>query len=55
MFVFGRFARGPTEMMAVGRSKARVYVENETKITFADVAGVDEAIQELKEASSLSQ
>ncbi len=35
--------------MAVGKSKAKVYVEGETKITFEDVAGVEEAEEELKE------
>ncbi len=35
--------------MAVGKSKAKVYVETDTKVTFRDVAGVDEAIEELKE------
>jgi cell division protease FtsH len=35
--------------MAIGKSKAKVYVEDETKITFEDVAGVDEAVEELKE------
>lgn len=49
IFILRRLARGPTEMMAVGRSKARVYMEKEVKVTFADVAGVDEAIQELQE------
>jgi cell division protease FtsH len=36
-------------LMAIGKSKARVYVETDTKVTFADVAGVDEAKDELKE------
>ncbi|MBL8672122.1 MAG: ATP-dependent zinc metalloprotease FtsH [Alphaproteobacteria bacterium] len=36
-------------LMPVGKSKAKVYVETETKATFADVAGVDEAKEELKE------
>jgi cell division protease FtsH len=36
-------------LMAVGKSKAKVYVEKETKVTFADVAGVDEAKEELRE------
>jgi cell division protease FtsH len=36
-------------MMAVGKSKARIYVEKDTKTTFADVAGVDEAKAELME------
>lgn len=36
-------------MSAIGRSKAKVYVERDTKVTFADVAGVDEAKKELQE------
>jgi len=36
-------------LMSVGRSKAKVYVETDTKTTFADVAGVDEAKAELQE------
>ncbi|MDI3261430.1 MAG: ATP-dependent zinc metalloprotease FtsH [Fulvimonas sp.] len=36
-------------MMAIGKSKARIYVETDTKVTFADVAGADEAKQELQE------
>jgi cell division protease FtsH len=36
-------------LMAIGKSKAKVYVETDTKVTFADVAGVDEAKDELKE------
>jgi cell division protease FtsH len=35
--------------MAIGRSKAKVYVETNTKVSFEDVAGVDEAKDELKE------
>jgi cell division protease FtsH len=35
--------------LSVGKSKAKVYVETDTKTTFADVAGVDEAKEELKE------
>ena len=35
--------------MAIGKSRAKVYVEKETKVTFADVAGVDEAKEELVE------
>lgn len=36
-------------MMSIGKSKAKVYVESDTKVTFADVAGVDEAKAELQE------
>ena len=35
--------------MAIGKSRAKIYVEKDTKVTFADVAGVDEAKEELKE------
>jgi len=36
-------------MMSVGKSKAKVYVETDTKVSFGDVAGVDEAKEELQE------
>ncbi len=36
-------------LMSVGKSRAKIYVEKAIKITFADVAGVDEAKDELKE------
>jgi cell division protease FtsH len=35
--------------MTLGKSKAKIYMENEIKITFKDAAGVDEAKQELME------
>lgn len=35
--------------MTVGQSKAKIYMEKEVKVGFADVAGVDEAKQELEE------
>src|SRR4029078_5150768 len=35
--------------MTVGKSKAKIYVEQDIKVTFADVAGVDEAKEELRE------
>jgi cell division protease FtsH len=35
--------------MSIGKSRAKVYVENKTGVTFADVAGVDEAKAELQE------
>jgi cell division protease FtsH len=35
--------------MAIGKSRAKVYVEKQTGVTFADVAGVDEAKAELRE------
>lgn len=36
-------------MMSVGKSKAKIYVETDTQVTFDDVAGVDEAKEELQE------
>src|SRR5499433_1345231 len=39
-------------LLAIGKSKAKVYVETDTKVTFADVAGVDEAKEELQEVVS---
>jgi cell division protease FtsH len=52
-FVFRRFAEkqgfGGGGLMSIGRSKAKIYVETDTKTTFEDVAGVDEAKEELKE------
>jgi cell division protease FtsH len=49
MFLFRRMGQAGQGLMAVGKSKARVYVEGETKVTFDDVAGVEEAEQELQE------
>ncbi|MGY3534477.1 ATP-dependent zinc metalloprotease FtsH [Bradyrhizobium sp. USDA 4452] len=39
-------------VMAIGKSRAKVYVEKDIKVTFADVAGVDEAKFELQEVVS---
>jgi cell division protease FtsH len=36
-------------LMAIGKSKAKIYVASNTGVTFADVAGVDEAKDELRE------
>ena len=35
--------------MSIGKSHAKVYVEKDTKVSFADVAGVEEAKFELQE------
>ncbi|TNF21424.1 MAG: ATP-dependent metallopeptidase FtsH/Yme1/Tma family protein [Rhodobacteraceae bacterium] len=42
-------SQGIGGMMSIGKSKAKVYVESDTRVTFADVAGVDEAKAELQE------
>lgn len=36
-------------LMSIGRSRAKIYAERDVKVTFADVAGVPEAKQELAE------
>jgi cell division protease FtsH len=50
-FVMRRFGgqQGLGGLMAIGKSKAKIFVEKDTKVTFADVAGVDEARDELVE------
>jgi len=50
-FLFRKFAerQGMGGFMTIGKSRAKVYVEKDTGVTFADVAGVDEAKSELKE------
>jgi cell division protease FtsH len=49
-FFIRRGGGGPQGVLSIGKSKAKVYVEGESgKITFADVAGVEEAKTELVE------
>jgi len=48
VFLMRRMGRGP-EFMSVGRSKAKILAEDQLEVTFDDVAGVDEATEELKE------
>src|SRR6201993_5452763 len=50
MFAIRRMGQGGLGgLMTIGKSRAKIYVEKETKVTFADVAGVDEAKDELIE------
>lgn len=41
--------QGGNSFLNIGKSKARVFVERDVKVSFNDVAGVDEAKEELKE------
>jgi cell division protease FtsH len=48
-FIFRRLGQAQGGFMQVGQSKAKIYMEKDIKVTFADVAGVDEAKDELRE------
>ena len=50
MFILRRMGGGMGGgLMQIGKSKAKVYVQTDTGVIFADVAGVDEAKAELQE------
>jgi cell division protease FtsH len=49
LFVMRRMGGGPTQALTFGRSKAKIYDRKELRVTFQDVAGVDEAREELAE------
>jgi cell division protease FtsH len=49
MFVMRRMAGAQGGLLTVGKSKAKVYVQHSTGVTFDDVAGIDEARGELME------
>src|SRR5438132_11082316 len=42
-------------LLSIGKSRAKVYVETDTKTTFGDVAGVDEAKEDLREVVGFLQ
>lgn len=48
-FMFNQFQGGGSKVMQFGKSKPRVAGKEKNKITFKDVAGVDEAVEELRE------
>ncbi|OFX19670.1 MAG: cell division protein FtsH [Anaeromyxobacter sp. RBG_16_69_14] len=45
----GQIGQGPPGIMSFGKSKARIHMEPDTGVTFQDVAGIDEAVEELEE------
>ena len=51
LYIFRRMAekQGMGGFLSIGRSKAKIYMEKEVGVTFDDVAGVDEAKEELRE------
>ncbi|MDZ8053982.1 MAG: ATP-dependent zinc metalloprotease FtsH [Aulosira sp. ZfuVER01] len=48
-FILSRAQGGAGAALTVGKSQARIYAEGDTGVTFADVAGIDEAKEELVE------
>jgi cell division protease FtsH len=48
-FLIGRMAGGPQGVLSVGKARAKIYAEQEVQVKFDDVAGIDEAKQELAE------
>ncbi len=48
-FVFRRMGAGASGALNMGKNKVKIYDRKELKTTFADVAGVDEAKEELRE------
>jgi cell division protease FtsH len=49
VFLIRQAQSGSNQAMSFGKSRAKLMVENKPKVTFDDVAGVDEAKQELQE------
>lgn len=49
LFIAKGMASSGNKAMGFGKSKAKLLQENKTKVTFSDVAGIDEAKQELSE------
>ncbi len=49
LFIFRSAQSGGNQAMSFGRSRAKLMVDNKVKVSFSDVAGIDEAKQELQE------
>ena len=49
LFFIRQAQSGGSQALSFGRSRAKLHSENRAKVTFADVAGVDEAKEELAE------
>jgi cell division protease FtsH len=48
-FLFQQMQGGGSKVMSFGKSKAKMVTKDQPRITFKDVAGIDEAVEELME------
>ncbi len=48
-YFFNRMGQGGPGLLSIGKSRAKIYEEKETGVTFQDVAGQDEAKEEVRE------
>jgi len=51
LLIMRRMSGGQPGFMTIGKNKAKIYQEDEVPVRFSDVAGVDEAKQELSEVT----
>ncbi len=49
IFLLERMQGGGSKIMSFGKSRAKVVTKDQPKVTFKDVAGLDEAVEELQE------
>jgi cell division protease FtsH len=49
LFLLLRWVAGESSPLTFGRSRAKLYAQKDLEITFKDVAGIDEAVAELRE------
>lgn len=55
LFIMNQMQGGGSRVMSFGKSKAKLITKDTPKTTFADVAGADEAIEELQEIKEFLQ
>ncbi|MGH7296960.1 MAG: ATP-dependent metallopeptidase FtsH/Yme1/Tma family protein, partial [Polyangiaceae bacterium] len=49
IYIMRKMGQGPEAVLSLGKSKAKIYGDLDVKTTFKDVAGVDEAVEEVRE------
>jgi len=55
VFVFSQMQGGGSRVMQFGKAKAKQVSKDQPKVTFDDVAGIDEAVEELREIKDFLQ